>query len=252
MGVKFQSRIVEKTSTEIATTIVWIGTREEMIQLQRDTPINGLTDDGMVKSVRVNQVSPLIWQCEQRFTLAADGELTEKPDNSYGKKSAQLHGSMLSMPLETRQNYLACWNNYLAAAPGVNSVPAWWASARDTVLSHSDSQSYAWIKTPGELPNDQKGRWHILRGPVKPGYESYDIATYSVTETARFRSAAAAGKMVANKLNKIGSPESDFGISDGNWKCDDATVSFNGSDWLATLTWTLSGNSLGWDKELYG
>lgn len=105
MGVKFQSRIIEKTSTEIATTIVWIGTREEMLQLQRDTPINGLTDDGMVKSVRVNQVSPLIWQCEQRFTLAADGELTEKPDNSYGKKSAQLHGSMLSMPLETRQNY---------------------------------------------------------------------------------------------------------------------------------------------------
>lgn len=134
----------------------------------------------------------------------------------------------------------------------MNSVPAWWASARDTVLSHSDSQSYAWIKTPGELPNDQKGRWHILRGPVKPGYESYDIATYSVTETARFRSAATAGKMVANKLNKIGSPENDFGISDGNWKCDDATVSFNGSDWLATLTWTLSGNSLGWDKELYG
>ena len=39
MGVKFQSRIVEKTSTEIATTIVWIGTREEMLQLQRDTPI---------------------------------------------------------------------------------------------------------------------------------------------------------------------------------------------------------------------
>ena len=116
MGVKFQSRIVEKTSTEIATTIVWIGTREEMLQLQRDTPINGLTDDGMVKSVRVNQVSPLIWQCEQRFTLAADGELTEKPDNSYGKKSAQLHGSMLSMG-------------------SISTRPCFWVSFLDTLVS---------------------------------------------------------------------------------------------------------------------
>ena len=63
--------------------------------------------------------------------------------------------------------------------------------------------------------------------------------------------ASAAGKMVANTLNKIGKPDNDFNIKGGDWKCDDASVSYTGSYWLATLTWTLSGNDEGWDKDLY-
>ena len=82
MGVKFQSRIIEKTSTEIATTIVWIGTREEMLQLQRDTPINGLTDDGMVKSVRVSAD----WRFRLWFADAAGRPLRLK----YGKSGEKL------------------------------------------------------------------------------------------------------------------------------------------------------------------
>ena len=251
MGVKFQSRVTERTSDGITTTIVWNGSKEEMAATAAGTPVGACTDDGQLKSVRVYQESPRIWHCEQRFTLAADGELTEKPDNAYGKKSAQLKGSMLSMPLETHKKYQARWNYYLAGAPGVKAAPSWWETAKDTVLNHADSQKYAWIKTPGELPNGKEGRWHILKDPVKPGYETYDVATYSVTETARFRSASAAGKMVANNLNRIGKPDNDFGIKRGDWKCDDAGVSWNGNDWLATLTWTLSGNEEGWDKELY-
>lgn len=251
MGVKFQSRVTERTEDGITATVVWNGSRAEMLELASGTALGANTEHGQLKSVRVYQESPLIWHCEQKFTLAADGELTEKPDNAYGKKSAQLKGSMLSVPLETHKNYRAKWNYYLAAAPGESSVPSWWESAKDTVLNHSDSQKYAWIKTPGELPNDKKGRWHILKDPVKPGYETYDVATYSVTETARFRSANAAGKMVANVLNKIGAPENAFSIQKGNWKCDDASISYNGKDWLATLTWTLSGDEEGWDKELY-
>ena len=166
-----------------------------MLELASGTALGANTEHGQLKSVRVYQESPLIWHCEQKYTLAADGELTEKPDNAYGKKSAQLKGSMLSIPLEVHKNYRAKWNYYLAAAPGESSVPSWWNSAKDTVLNHSDSQKYAWIKTPGELPNDKKGRWHILKDPVKPGYETYDVATYSVTETARFRSANAAGSI---------------------------------------------------------
>ncbi len=251
MGVKFQSRVQESTTDGITTTIVWSGTVEEMLQKQNEVLINGYTDNGQLKSSRVTQVSPKIWNCEQKFLLAADGELSEPPDTSYGKKSAQLKGSMLSMPLETLKNYLACWNYYLAAAPGVSDVPKWWETAKDTVLGLKDSQSYVWIKTPGELPTGPKGRWRILKNPKKPGVETYDLATYSVTESARFRSASAAGKMVANTLNKIGRPSNDFNINGGDWKCDDASVSYTGSYWLATLTWTLSGNDEGWDKDLY-
>ena len=88
--------------------------------------------------------------------------------------------------------------------------------------------------------------------PQKPGVQSWDIAAYTVTETAKFRTARAAGKMVAGVLNKIGAPEETFGLTGGNWKCDDAGVSYSSGDWLATLTWTKSGDEKGWDAEMYG
>ena len=90
-----------------------------------------------------------------------------------------------------------------------------------------------------------------MTNPLKPGVETYDVAVYSVTETAKFRSSNAAGKFVSGRLNSIGSPDTVFGIAKGNWKCDDACVFYDGEAWFATLTWTLSGNENGWDKDLY-
>ncbi len=248
--IKFASRVVEKTATGITTTIVWTGTKEEMVAKSTDQAVGSATGDGMLKSARVYQESPLIWCCERKYIADENGEAKEM-DTVYGKKSAQLKGSMLSLPLECHKNYLTRWNHYLVAAPGTDAVPSWWETATDAVLSNADSQKYAWIKSLGETPVDKNGRWHCLKDPKKPGTDSYDMAVYSVTETARFRTARAAGKMVANTLNRIDEPNEAFGISGGDWKCDDASVSYDGEDWFATLTWTLSGNSKGWDKELY-
>ena len=113
------------------------------------------------------------------------------------------------------------------------------------------SKSYRWIKTPGECPQDEEGSWHIIRSPKYPGVDSYDVATYSITESARFAHSNSAGKMVANNLNRIGAPDVTFGIKGGNWKCDDASVTWSGKYWIATLTWTRSGDSRGWNRELY-
>lgn len=81
---------------------------------------------------------------------------------------------------------------------------------------------------------------------------SYDVATYQVTESAKFPSPARAGKMIAGRLNKISSPDQTFGIAGGNWKCDSASVSWNGKYWIATLSYTKSGDDKGWDADLYG
>lgn len=251
MGIKLASRVAEKTSTGITTTIVWTGTKDDMVSKSYEQTVGSVTGDGKLRSCRVYQESPLIWCCERKYSTDADGETKEGPETTYGKKSAQLKGSMLSMQLECHKNYLTCWNHYLMAAPGTDTVPAWWKTATDAVLSNADSQKYAWVKTLGETPVDKNGRWHCLKDPLKPGTDSYDLAVYSVTETARFRSARAAGRMVANTLNKIDEPNETFGIKGGNWKCDDASVFYDGEDWFATLTWTLSGNSKGWDDELY-
>lgn len=248
--VKYNSRQVERTDSGIVTTLAWIGPRQEIEALGAAILPGDSGEDGILDSVRVFQDNGPLWVCERRYRRDPNNELPARnPNANYGKKSASLHGSMLSMPLEANPKYKANWNHYLVAAPGITAVPEWWETAKDTIII--DTQKYAWIKSLGELPVSNGTRWHELKEPQKKGLNSYDLATYSVTETAKFTSPEAAGRMVANKLNKIGSPSETFGITGGDWKCDDASVSYRDRAWYATLTWTLSGDSEGWDKDLY-
>ena len=252
MDVKYQSRVREMSSDGETTTIVYYGERAEMEALYRDHAVNEQGESGRLKNLRLYQASGSIWEVEMRFE-AHQGTSAKAPDTSFGKKSAQLSGAMLNLSLEVRNNYLANWDHYLAAAPTVSSdtAPAWWATATDTLLDFSQSQNYRWVKSPGECPVDADGKWRVIKKPMKKGTTSFDVAVYTITESARFESAAHAGRMVAGKLNKIGTPSETFGITGGNWKCDSANVSWQGKYWLATLTWTRSGDDAGWDRDLY-
>ena len=250
--LKYQSRQREQDMTSIGTTLVWNGPREEIEAFAAEEYPGDPTDYGTLESVRIYQDGGAIWACERRYSQDQNGNYREKPNVVYGRKSATLHGSMLSMPLESHKKYLMNWNYYLAAAPGVSTVPSWWATAKDPVLTQAQSQQYAWIRALSDTPVSGNTRWTILKKPQYPGLNSYDVATYTVTETARFRSARAAGHMVEKCLNKIGFPNKTFGNSGGNWKCDDATISYNGGDWFATLTWTRSGDDTGWNRDIYG
>ena len=249
--VKYQSRVKERNGDGRISTIVYQGTREEVLAIQAEHAIDELGDDGRLKSNRVYQESPNIWACDMRYEADANGEFANAPDTAYGKKSATLKGAMLSMPLETHPDYRTNWNYFLAAAPGTSAVPSWWETAKDTTLSDADAQKYRWVKSASECPLDKKGLWRTIKKPEMPGVDSYDVATYSITESARFGSARSAGAFVANQLNKVKAPSETFGISGGNWKCDDASVSWSGKYWLATLTWTRSGDNGGWNKKLY-
>lgn len=244
--IKSQSRVREATGDGISTTIVWFGTREEMQDLADSHPIGEFAAEGRLRSCRVLQEGGDVWNCELRYESDSAGESTDAPSAEYGKKSAQLKGSMLSLPLETAKNYRTKWNHYLVAVAGTDTIPGWYESATTAVLSSAVAEKYRWVKSLGEMP----AKWHSLKEPTKPGVEQREVSTYTVTETARFRSAKAAGRMVAKTLNQIGKPVEDFGNDVGNWKCDDATVAWNGKYWLATLTWTLSGDAKGWDREL--
>lgn len=249
--VKYQSRVKEQDSNGCISTLIYLGKQEEALSIQANHPIGEQGDAGRLKSNRVYQESPNLWACELRYESDVNGQYATAPNTAYGKKSAQLKGSMLSMPLESHPDYRTCWNYYLAASPGTSAVPSWWATAKDTTLSNTDAQKYRWVKSPSECPMDKKGLWRIIKAPEMPGVESYDVATYSITESARFGSPTSAGNFVSNRLNKIGSPSTTFSISGGTWKCDDASVSWSGKYWLATLTWTKSGNDKGWNTKLY-
>ncbi len=254
--VKFNSRQTERNENEIITTVCWTGSLNEILDFSQAERPGTSTGDGTLKSSRIYQEGPNIWVCEKKYVTDLDGEPRDKPNVEYGKKSAQLHGSMLSIPVEKLPNYRKKWNYYLMAAPGVTAVPSWWdtATAQTTELTGDDAQKYAWVKSLSEAPVDKNGRWRVLKNPSKPGEDSVDVATYSITETAKFKSARAAGRMIGNTLNTIGRPDEDFSMTPSgyNWKCDNAEVFYNGKAWFATMTWTRSANNKGWDPDKYG
>lgn len=254
INLKYQAEQFERNTGGKSTVQAWTGTKAEIEELAAELEPGNPGEYGTLDSVRIYQDGGNIWACERRYTTDQDGDYTNKPNVFYGRKSAQLHGAMLSMPLESHKNYLTQWNYYLAAAPDVSAVPAWWDTAKDTVLTNAEAQRYRWIKSPSECPTDQRGNWRPIKNPKYPGVNSYDVATYTVTETAKYKSAKAAGQSIGRKLNQIGKPDEDFGMTPSgyNWKCDDATVSYNGGDWFATVTWTRSGDDKGWNTDLYG
>lgn len=251
LQIKFSSREISQDEDATSTTIIHNGTYEEVMELAESQRPGSSSDMGHLRSVRIYQEAPNIWACERVFMTDQDGELPSRPNKTYGKKSAQLRGSMLSMPLKKHPNYLTCWDHYLFAAPGTSGLPSWWDTATDVMMSAADSKKYSWGRYLGDQPVDSKGRWEVLAEPTKPGVETYDYATYTIQETAKFKSARSAGNMVANLLNHIGTPIETFNIQPGNWKCDDANIYYDGRHWYANLSWTLSGDADGWDPDIY-
>lgn len=256
LSVKFTSRQVEITDDGTVTTLCWTGGQNEIDAFSREIEPGSSDDNGSLTSCRIYQESPKIWVCERKYLRDRDGLLPERPNTVYGKKSAQLHGAMLSLPIEKNKNYKTHWNYYLAGSPkvAITDIPEWWETATDTIMTVADSQKYRWVQNPSECPSDADGMWRPIKNPKYPGTNSYDVATYTITETAKFSSARAAGKMIANVLNKIGKPNEDFNLTPPgyNWKCDNAEVSYNGKAWFATMTWTRSGEDHGWIQEIYG
>ncbi|MBQ7694557.1 MAG: hypothetical protein IJI85_10300 [Clostridia bacterium] len=251
--LKYQGQNYEQTTGGKTVTLGYTGTLEEILAFAAEEEVGTYnTEYGVLVNERHWQDGGNIWACEKKYSQDRNGNGKEPPNILFGKKSATSRGSVLALPIEACPKYLTNWNHYLFAAPGVTAIPAWWATEKTAIMSSEDAQKYAWGKSLGDCPVDSSGRWHVIKDPVKPGQTNWDVATYSVTETAKFANAKAAGKMQTNTLNKIGFPSETFGNSGGNWKCDDCTVQWQGDAWYATLTWTKSGDNNGWDTDLYG
>ena len=251
--LEYQGQQYEATTGGETITLGYTGTLEEITAFfgEEETGTYNLEWGVLIKKRRY-QKGGNIWACERTYSRDRNGNGKEPPNILFGKKSASSRGSVLSLPIEACPKYRTCWNHYLFAAPGVTAVPAWWENEKTAVMSSEVAQQYAWGKSLGECPVDASGRWHVIKDPVKPGQTNWDVATYSVTETAKFASAKLAGKMQTNALNRIGFPSETFNNTGGNWKCDDCTVQWQGDAWYATLTWTKSGDDNGWDPDLYG
>lgn len=250
-NVSYHGCEVERTTSGDIYQFRYTGTKETIAQMLDSHQIDEINEFGRLKSARMYQDEGPLWCGEFRYEAGSEWQSSQPPSTDYGVKSCTLSCATLSNELETHSSYKVCWNHFLWAAPGTTSVPAWWSTATDPAMTDADAAKYAWTETLGGCPVTKKGKWKVLKKPTKPGVRSWDSVCYTVEETAKFRSASRAGSMVAGKINSIGTPSQTFGITGGNWKCDDARVYWNGTYWLAHLTWTHSNGSSGWDRDLY-
>lgn len=252
--IRYQSRTEEETSDGIETAITYQGTEEELRAWQQEHGIGSYdVDCGRLVRTRLHQGDGPIWLLDVDYRRST-GEMaiqtgTKAPSTDYGVKSCRLEGGMLSCDLSIHPDYRTNWNHYLIAVEG-SGVPGWWSSATSAATGDNN---YRWVTSLSELPvglDNEGHRWVHLKDPTMIGVTTYEVGTYQITEVARFSDEKSAGKMVANRLNKIAKPITVFGITGGEWKCDRATVGWSGKYWLATLTYTRSGNDAGW-RGLY-
>lgn len=275
----YNGRTWERDTNGISTTIIYAGDKANCEGFANAQTI-GTTAAGLGKlsNVSVAQAEGAIYNVTLRYQNAngASGSSASSvtpPNYDYGVYSASMDGSMLSTPLEIHKDasgqfdYLCNWNHYLlgkaakpagGGTPTAPSTPAWWATlgANATTgeigtIPDADQETYQWAES-GSLPIEEGYVWFVVENPTMAGYQSYDRALFTQTESARFRNYRAATESIAQKLNHTGTPTYNNYASffhDGYWKCDRATVTWTGDYWLATLTWTYSPD--GWNSTLY-
>lgn len=242
---RYKGILRESTDQGINTQITFTGTYEEC-ESAIDSAEYGVrhAEYGWLKSVQMQQDEGKFYVVQYKYSTATTSSANPPvTDHSYGEKSATLTCGLIQLPLEKRENYLLCWNHYLFGPAGA-SVPSWFTDSRSAVSG--DSQFAI-----GKYLSDRPDGMVVLAEPTKPGVTHYDVGTYQVTETEKFKSPDRAGNYVANKLNLISSPSNTFGINVTNWKCDSASIQWRDKGWYATLTYTGAGDDAGWDTDLY-
>lgn len=255
LTLAYQGQEVSKSNQQSFYKQTWQG-----FETQVDTKISELTlgvfhqNKGYLTQWRKSQKDGPIWQVEIQYTVSYTNNSGNQSATEVGQKSATLTTRNLQLPLEKLQDYKTKWNYYLAGLGGM-ATPAWWSTATDLfIIPVTDRKYYKWCRSVSEVPLDpdpQTGLyWQILQKPTKPGIEYFDYAYFTVTEKAKYNTSSAAGNAINSNINQLISPSNTFGLGSNDWKLDDATVSWDGNYWIASMTFTKSPTH--WDFDLYG
>lgn len=244
---------------------------EEYIDLYHK-PGYGSVSGGFVENVTYRQVGP-VWYADVSIWRELS-ELTVRLIRSPLQHS--LRTICLSLPLNKKNGYRTKWDHFLwkripvqdaTSGTGVSgstsgsssSLPNAYATATSDAPFEDNGTYYRWTLNGTDLDGVPKNGylWTCVATPTKPGVESFDYHTYQIIETGEYpteKYAAWVTDILADRVRDkplLG----DFGLSarlpGRNWKCDDASVEYNGKRWTASMTWTMSGDDAGWDPDLY-
>ena len=254
----------EKTQNGTVTNITYYGAKSDIdtqFGLINVTPTT-TSGYGRLESVSKQQIAANLWSLTYKYNTAGytSGSATPStpPSTEVGVKSYSLDCSMISSPLEQHPSYLKKWNyglarKYLIANKPATlpSTPAWYDTATATsVIPIADQGDYQWFQSTSELPLESGYVWVELAQPTMAGYTSYDEVGYTLTMAVRQKTYAAAETFAANKANKIfTNAQVGSSFTSGNWKCDRATVNWDGEFWIVNLTFTYSARN--WNTTLY-
>lgn len=250
-------------------SVVWQGTYEE-IQAFKATKLIGEKDPdlGTLINIKLTQGTGCIWLLQLDYKEV--GLSIEYGDKEKEPVEQQLSAKIISVPIEAHKNYKVCWNHFLIAAcyfEGDNytdKVPAWYTTKTDPYLDPmtNDGKNYKWVKNLSEAPPTTKYvQWGLVKSgnlvcrPTKPGVTSFDKALMVIREVGYHSKKSYAGWATRDMINTIVDKPllGDFSITQTgyNWKIDDIEVTYTGEQWEASRTYTMSGDSTGWDRDIY-
>lgn len=265
------SRSQRSDNNAIETNVVWQGVYSEVIAF-RDTLVIGsiYTGLGKLSAMSLAQGEGVIWELTLTYSRTrSDGSSGDDPDEAAAPTEQKLSVRTVSVPIEAHFNYSTNWNHYLigrciyTGTDYTAILPLWWDTATTPYLSPTgDGRNYRWVKTLSEVPQPTRTeQWGIVSNgttvcrPQKPGVTNYDKALYVITETGYHETKTQAGWAAATAINSIvASPLlGNFGLGGTgyNWKVDEVSVEFDGERWVASRTYTMSGDSNGWDSDIY-
>lgn len=252
LRLKYQGRQQNRTRGQASYRQTFYATESEIDSFIAELQIGSVVEGkGKLNSWRKSQMQGIFWEIElQYITNYSTSGSSDDSSTMVGEKSATLSTRNIQLPIEHHPNYRNNWNYYLYSNKATSSTPSWWYTESD--LSIHDDDSFRWIKNPDEIKQSVDGEnWKIVEKPSMQGVQVYDWTSYVVTISTKYESATAAGNSIQKKINKIVSPDQDFGINGGNWKLDDVSVQYDGDSWIATQTYTRSGDQSGWSQQLY-
>lgn len=238
-------KTVEKTASSIQET--YIGFKDKCETFMGGFSAGQITEGlGKLISIDFEQVEGPYWKVVLNWSTEKDEDGNDNP-GGYGQKASTLSIRMLSLPIEKAKGYNVGWNYNLFGTENA-SLPVPWEVTSSLVIPDEYKQNYQWSKN-----STLSDGWTMLCEMYKPGVETYDYPIYELTEHSRHNGQTSAGNAVIKKSGKIATPEyGDFGIVNklgGDWLCEGGSISFNGEDWIASLTYAHSPD--GWDKDLY-
>ena len=178
---------------------------------------------------------------EVTLTYAFDDD--EHPDDDAPvKEEWECDTQDYDVPLAQHPKYLYCWNHKLAAKSG-SSIPGWFSTATDDVMSKSDAAVYKWLKSDDKCP---EGYAVIAKQTKKAGVESF---RRGITTVQWIKRCASKSKLQASAAADytMQTPKETFHKT-GLWLRGGSKIRKNGRFWEMTVSFL---NTQDFDVDLY-